>query len=315
MECDIELDKSLLCHLLALFLFRGCTIAGYYFMFMDAFMSGFSRYIQIEKKYIRGGFGNVTTKSNSKDLYCNFKKLWKKSELTTMFGVYKMTTSIFVGFLGFLAVVFVIQIVVNIRCLLFPIPEKLDKKGLPIISRWTWLQTWTYRMSTLLGDLPGVATAVALYAMIRGKNGIGCFECQITPTCINKVTFEELIFPSEMALRILYPSTIVLVFYKSFYTYYIWSNPMLCECYCKPLRCCTGTFLSTIVTMLMMTPGWMVLNNYYYTKAGIKKDIVSALTENLMLMGVIIWAVIGFLALCIPVKNYLLAEKKDEKKK
>ncbi len=315
MGCDIEIDTALLKHLIAVFFFRGCTVVGYYLMFMDAFMAGFTRYPALKTKYLAGSFKNTTAKRNSKDLYCNFQKKWSEKELNLMFGVHHFTIFVFVGFLGATALIFVIQLVVNIRLILFPIPPQTDKKGLPIVSKWEVLKTWSYRLSTLIGDLPGTATAVALYAMIRGKDGMGCWECQLTTSCINKKTFTKLIFPSELALDILYPAVVVLTFYKAYHAYYTWSDPMLCDCHCKPLRCCTGTFLSMLITMLMMTPGWMVLNNYYYSKKGIKKDFVSSLTEKMMLMGIIIWAVLIMMACCIPIKNKLLAEKKDEKKK
>ncbi|XP_065067115.1 uncharacterized protein LOC135692753 [Rhopilema esculentum] len=313
MAFDIEIDKDLCKHFIRLFILRGLSVFGYYLMFMDAFTSAFMVYPDHFKKYKAGAFGNVTKKTNSKDLYCDFNKKWSTKDLELLFGTHKFNLMMLMGFMGAVAVFFLIKNVVFIRLILFPIAPMVDKKGNTVISKWVKLKDLCYRASTLLGDLPAIAIAVAIYGQLRGKTGIGCWECQITETCKNKAAFDKLLNPSQLAITILYPSVVFLTFYKGFYTYYVWSNPMECECYCKCLRCCTGVFFASIFTMLMMTPGWMVLNYGYYTKPGIVKDAVSSLTEKMMLMGVIIWAVLILMLICIPVKNMLLAEKKEKK--
>ena len=314
MELDLEIDKALLKHFIRLFVLRGLSVFGYYLMFMDAFTSAFLRYPKLLTEYKAGKFGNVTNKANSKGLYCNMKKKWKVDELEVMFGGHKFSLFLLMGFMGLVAVTFVLQLIVFIRLILRPIPPMVDKKGNAVVSKWIKLKDLVYRIPTLLGDLPGIAVAVSIYGSLRGATGIACWECQLTKSCINKETFNQLIHASELAIDILYPSVVALTFYKAFYTYFVWSNPMECECYCTCLRCCTGVFFASIFTMLMMTPGWMVLNYGYYTKPGIVKDVVSSLTEKMMLMGIIIWAVLVLMLICIPVKNYLLAEKKENKK-
>ena len=314
MGLELEIDKALLKHFLRLFVLRGLSVFGYYLMFMDAFLSAFQRYPTLLTGYKAGKYGNVTNKANSKDLYCNMKKRWNVKDLEGMLGEHKFSVFLLMGFMGLVAVTFFLQLVVFTRLILFPIAPMVDKKGNTVISKWIKLKDLIYRMPTLLGDLPGIAVAVSIYGALRGATGIACWECQLTKSCVNKKTFDLLLSDNELAIDILYPSVVALTFYKAFYTYFVWSNPMECECYCTCLRCCTGVFFASIFTMLMMTPGWMVLNYGYYTKPGIVKDVVSSLTEKMMLMGIIIWAVLVLLLICIPVKNYLLAEKKDNKK-
>lgn len=313
MGCEIEIDKDLLKHFLRLFLLRGLSVFGYYLMFMDSFLSAFQKYPELLTEYKAGKFGNVTNKANNKDLYCNMKKKWKVAELEKMFGQHKFNVMLLMGFMGVVAVMFFMQLIIFMRLILFPLAPMVDKKGNTLISRWVKLKDFVYRLPTLFGDLPGIAVAVSIYGMLRGSTGIACWECQIKSTCVNKKTFDDLLSSSELAINILYPSVVAVTFYKAFYTYFVWSNPMECECYCTCLRCCTGVFFASIFTMLMMTPGWMVLNYGYYTKPGIVKDAISSLTEKMMLMGVIIWAVLILMLICIPVKNLLLAEKKEKK--
>ena len=314
MEIDFEIDKALLKHFLRLFFLRGLSVLGYYLLFIDAFTSTFQRLPMLLTEYKAGKLGNMTNKANSKDLYCNLKKSWKVNEVEKMVGEHKFNVFLLMGFMGFIAATFVIQLVVFIRLILFPLAPMVDKKGNAVVSRWAKVKDVTYRVPTLLGDLPGIAVAVSIYGNLRGANGIACWECQIQPSCFNKESYNQLLQQNELAIDILYPSVVALTFYKGFYTYFVWSNPMECECYCTCLRCCTGVFFASIFTMLMMTPGWMVLNYGYYTKPGITKDIVSSLTEKMMLMGIIIWAVLVLMLVCIPVKNLLLAEKKENKK-
>ena len=313
MVCELEIDKDLLKHFMRLSILRGLSVFGYYLAFMDAFTSSFLKYPKLLKDYKAGRYGNVTNKANSKDLYCNMKKNWKINELEKSIGEHKFNVFLLMGFMGLVAVMFFMQLIVFTRLILFPVAPMVDKKGNTIISRWVKLKDLIYRVPTLFGDLPGVAVAVSIYGLLRGSTGIACWECQLTKECVNKVTFYKILSANELAINILYPSVVALTFYKGFYTYFVWSNPMECECYCKCLRCCTGVFFASIFTMLMMTPGWMVLNYGYYTKPGIAKDIVSSLTEKMMLMGIIIWAVLVLLLICIPVKNWLLAEKKEKK--
>lgn len=313
MACEFELDKDLLKHFLRLFFLRGLSVFGYYLTFMDAFVSAFEKYPKLLTEYRAGNFENVTKKINSKELYCNLEKNWKVKELGKLLDSHKFNVILLMGLMGVVAVMFIMQIVIFTRLILFPIAPRVDKKGNTIISKWIRFKDLAYRIPTLLGDLPGIAVAVSIYGQLRGSTGIGCWECQIAMACVNKVTFNKLLHANELSINILYPSVVAVTFYKAFYTYFVWSNPMLCECYCKCLRCCTGVFFASIVTMLMMTPGWMVLNYGYYTKPGIVKDAVSSLTEKMMLMGAIIWAVLILMLICIPVKNMLLAEKKEKK--
>lgn len=307
-----ELDKTLLKHFLRLCLLRGLSVFGYYLMFMDAFMAAFVRYPDLLKKYKAGAFGNVT-KANSKTLYCDFRMKWKTKDLETQMATYKFNLFLLMGFMGFIAVCFFIKLIVFMRLILCPFKPDEDKKDQPVVNKWTKLKDTVYRFSTLIGDLPGIAVAVSIYGNIRGKTAIACWECLITKGCVNLKTFNKLISPSELAIDVLYPAVVFLTFYKVYYAYYVWSNPTLCECYCECLRCISGCFLATMLTIMLMTPGWMVLNYGYYTQPGVAKDIFSSLTSMMMLIGAVIWAVLLLLSICIPVKHFLLAEKKEKK--
>ena len=283
-------------------------------MFMDAFQSA-TTYPKLLTDYTSNKLADGTFRTGSKDLYCNLRKVWTKKELDPLLLKFNMCLYLYLGFYGAAGIIFLIQIVVNIRLIIFPIEPEQDPKGQPVLSIWHRLKDKTYRLATLCGDVPIIVVACGLYTLKRGKDGLGCWECQTNLQCTNYKTYDKLILAgSQWGLTISYISIVLMTFYKAFSAFYIWANPGACDCECKALRCCSGCFLALIIMIMLMTPSWMILQYEYYSKKEIKTDFIWNICDKMMLIGIIIWAVILLLACCIPVKNYFMGNKDDKKK-
>ena len=283
-------------------------------MFIDGFQSA-KTYPKLLTDYTSNKLANGIFRKGSRDLYCNLMKVWTKEQLDPLLLKFKVCLYLYLGIYVAAALIFLIQVVVKTRLIICPLKPKLNRKGRPILSIWKRLNNTIYMLTTLCGDVLMITAACGLYALKRGTDGLGCWECQTNLNCTDHQSFHRLILAgSERGLTLCFVFTAIFTILKTFTEFYTWANPNVCNFEWQGLRYCSGCFLALIMMILVMTPSWMVLNYEYYSKKEIKVNHVWKICNQMMLIGMILWIILLPSACCMPVKSYLFGSK-DEKRK
>lgn len=341
----VEVDPVELKRFLKLLLFRVLVLGAHYIAVMDA-LASVATYAQILNPSSGGGGGgagitssgmfnvtNITTTTTTTPIpsllettkpkvikrptkigVCNMKKKLPQEGLDSLMLNFSMSFFLLLGFYGIATINFLVKLVVNLRMCICPVEGEPDKLGNPQPTIWHKLRGITFNLATFPCDTAIMSCIVGLYAVKRGGSGLGCWECYMTSTCTSEEKLDEILFMSSLSLNLNFLLVLGIVFYKGFIAYFRSTDPEKCNCHCVAPRCVTGCFVSLVVTSVVMMPPFLVMKTKYYDLKDVEPGFVAEIFDKMMLVGIVIWGVIG-IGVCIVVPLKMILMRGDGKKK
>lgn len=326
---ELEIDHVLLKRWLKLFGLRVAVLAAHFIAIADG-LGSVGRY-PLLLKCAKGGscpllkqpapppsVGNTTAKpvtvlpitrpkKGPKIGPCSMAGGYDKDFDGHMFD-FNMAFFVLLGFYGLAFINFIIKSVINFRLVLCPVPQDKDACGNLLPTIWHKIRDATFNFATFPCDTIIMSCIIGVYASKRTATGLGCWECFADPFCTEEEHYDSILFMSSFAMNLNMFLVLIMVFYKGFITYFRATDPEKCDCHCVVPRCITGCFISLITTSVIMMPPFVTLSNKYYALVGEDgQNLFSMLMENMKMIGMIIWVVIGAVAVVVlPIKLIML---------
>ena len=322
----VEIKPILIKRWLRLFIFRVIVLGAHYIAVMDA-LTSLKEYPSL--KEVSQKTSNLNTTGSkiavtesieiSKPAvigYCDMTTKLSEKDLESKMLNFNMSFFLLLGFYGIAAVNFLVKTVVSLRLAMFSIDQQMDAIGRPLPTKWHKVQDMTFNLASFPCDMGIMSCIVGLYAVKRGKEGLGCWQCFNDPKCLKEEDLDKILFMSSLALNLNFILVLAIVFYKGFISYFRQTDPEKCDCHCEAPRCVTGCFVSLVITCVIMMPPFLVMDLKVLGNADLKvSGFTSGMMQKMMLVGAIIWGVAGIAIFVVaPIKLILMRDKNPKKK-
>eukprot|EP00794_Sanderia_malayensis_P016627 gene16627-18317_t len=228
--------------------------------------------------------------------YC-IPHTWKHDDVITIIFYYRGVAYTFLFFTAASSLVALVHLVLWV-VLLVKIAHQNDYEA-GTLKLASIVRTKFGFIENLVHDIPLTVLAIELFMVRTGPRGLTCVLCASHNALCAEDKFVRQLTTASSAIFVVSLCVVgITTAWRGITVFFRWSYTK--ECSLVAIRGCVSIFVGLIYTVMILTPGFIVLNYRYSAVTGMSIGATSDLVSKFLIMGLLGWCVVLLGGCCCP---------------